>query len=72
MSAKRWPFCNDVSLVGVKRSNTLICLVFSMKHYRGKLHAMFYRIVAVTDTMVVKISFELLPMNIIGQSIIFL
>ena len=56
-----------VALMG----NILICLVFSMKHYRGSLHAMLYRVLAVTDTLVVLINdgLALLPVDIIGQSL---
>ena len=51
--------------------NTLICLVFSMKHYHGNLHAMLYRILAVTITLIVIINdgLELLPVDITGRSL---
>ena len=52
--------------------NTLVCIVFSTKHYRGNLHAMLYRIIAVTDTIVIMIndSLDLLPWEITGQNLL--
>ena len=52
--------------------NSLSFLVFSTKQYRDNLHSMLYRILAVTDTLVVTINdgLDLLPMKMVGQSLL--